>query len=227
MAKRRITTKIEKRQVTFTASIVMAFVLFAMLTMAFVKIAWEVREQETMAFDDAVLTAIHSISNGFLNAFIPVATDIGGVIGVTLLTLATLALFIYKREYRRALVVFVSVAGAAITNLILKSVFERARPDLWEQLVHEASYSFPSGHSMASAALGLAIAVALWNSRWRWWGLGAAAIYIVFVGFSRLYLGVHYPTDVIAGWLVSGAWVMAVALLFRSKLGHQALHKLP
>jgi membrane-associated phospholipid phosphatase len=227
MAKQRLLSKIEKKQVAFTASTVTAFVLFAMFTMAFVKVAWEVREQETQGFDDAVLNGIHGMSNGFLDSFIPVATDIGGVIGVSLLTLAVLALFVYKREYRRALVVFVGVAGSAIINLVLKSVFERARPDLWQQLIHESSYSFPSGHSMASAALGLAVVVALWNSRWRWWALSAGAAYILFVGFSRLYLGVHYPTDVIAGWLVSGAWIMAVALLFRSKLGHQALKRLP
>jgi len=93
--------------------------------------------------------------------------------------------------------------------------------------VHEAGYSFPSGHAMASAALGLALAVALWNSRWRWWGLVFAVVYIAFVGYSRLYLGVHYPTDILAGWLVSGVWVLAIALLIRSKLGHQALRNLP
>ena len=109
------------------------------------------------------------------------------------------------------------MAGATVMNQVLKYIFERARPQLWEQLVHETSYSFPSGHAMVSAALGLAVVAALWNSRWRWWAVGVATVYILFVGFSRLYLGVHYPTDVLGGWLVSAAWVTAVALVLRRR----------
>jgi undecaprenyl-diphosphatase len=220
-------TKLEQKQVQFTAGLIAVFAVFAICVMGFVKIAWEVREQETNTFDDAVLNGIHSISNPFLDNFVPIATNAGGVLLVSVMTLIILGLFIYKNEYRRAVLVGVAMAGAAFLNVVLKAVFERARPDLWDKLVHESSYSFPSGHSMMSAALGLALVVALWNSRWRWWAVGLAALYIPFIGLTRLYLGVHYPTDVVAGWLVSGAWVMAVALLMRSKLGHQALKRLP
>ncbi len=216
-------TKLAEKQFELTASVVGAFVAAAISSMLFVKLAWDVREYDTLAFDEQVLLAINGMSDGFLDAFVPVATDIGGVVGVTLLTLIAVGAFVYKKEYIRAIFVALGVGGVVALNLILKAIFERARPNLWEQLVVEPSYSFPSGHAMASAALGLVIVVALWDSRWRWWACGAAAVYILFVGFSRLYLGVHYPTDVIAGWLVSGAWVMAVALLLRSKLGHQAL----
>ena len=219
--------QVQQKQVQLTAGVIALFALFSVCVMSFVKIAWEVREKETNAFDDAVLNGIHAISNPFLDSFVPIVTNAGGVVVVSVLTLVILGLFIYKNEYRRAVLVGVSMAGAALLNVVLKAVFERARPDLWDKLVHESSYSFPSGHSMMSAALGLALVVALWNSRWRWWAVGLAVIYIPFIGLTRLYLGVHYPTDVVAGWLVSGAWVMAVALLMRSKLGHQALKHLP
>ncbi|MFZ1258589.1 MAG: phosphatase PAP2 family protein [Candidatus Saccharimonas sp.] len=218
--------KSEEHQVKLTASVIAAFTLFALCVMGFVNIAHEVIERETSPIDTGILKAVHRLESHFLDSFIPVATDIGGVVGVSVLTVLALALFVYKKEYIRAIGVFVSVAGASLLNVLLKSVFERARPDLWERLVNESSYSFPSGHAMASAALGIAVVVALWNSRWRWWSFSAAALYIVFVGFSRMYLGVHYPTDIIAGWCVSGAWVLAVALLIRSKLGHRALKKL-
>lgn len=219
-------TKLEKQHIQFTAGVIAIFAVFALSVMGFVKIAWEVREKETNAFDDMVLNGIHTIANPFLDSFVPVATNAGGFIGVTLLTLIVLALFVYKKEYQRAILVALSMAGAGLLNVVLKSIFERARPDLWDKLVHESSYSFPSGHSMMSAALGLVLVVALWNSRWRWWAVGFAAIYIPFIGLTRLYLGVHFPTDVAAGWLVSGAWVMAVALMMRSELGHRALRRL-
>ncbi|QQS21922.1 phosphatase PAP2 family protein [Candidatus Saccharibacteria bacterium] len=218
--------RLEENQLKFTAGVVTAFVVFALCTMGFVALARDVNEHETMAYDTALLRFVHSGETHFLDTFVPLATDIGGVIGASLLTLLILGLFVYKREYVRALGLFMCVAGAAILNLILKSVFERARPDLWERLVNEASYSFPSGHAMASAAIGIGLTVALWNSRWRWWAFAASTAYVLFVGYTRLYLGVHYPTDILAGWLVSGAWVMAVALMIRSRLGHKALKNL-
>ena len=227
MAKLDDVKQIEKPQVFFTAGVIALFVGFVLCTLAFVGLSDEVREMDTLPFDTAVLNLVHGMSNYFLDTFMPIATDIGGVVGVVAITLIMTALFVYKNEQRRALMVSITVAGAAGINLILKSVFERARPDLWETLVREPGFSFPSGHAMASAALGAAIVVALWDSRWRWWAFTTATFYIVFVGFSRLYLGVHYPTDIMAGWLVSGAWVMAVTLMFRSRLGNRVLRKLP
>lgn len=226
MRKKIVHDASNKKQISFSLSLLVAYVFFSVCSLGFIRLAWEVREQETLKFDEQILMMINGWSNVFLDSFLPIATDIGGAAGVILLSVVVLALFVYKNEYRRALLIVVSVAGATALNVACKALFERQRPDLWVQLVHESGYSFPSGHAMASAALGLALVVALWNSRWRWWSAGFAAGYILFVGFSRLYLGVHYPSDIVAGWLVSGAWVLAVALLMRSKLGHQALREL-
>ena len=221
-----VTPSEHRARVHFTSGIVVAFVLFALCVMGFVRLAGEVREQETMALDQTLLAAVHDHSSSMLDAFIPIATDVGGIVGVGAATLILLTVFLYRREYVRVVVLAMSVAGASALNLVLKAVFMRQRPDLWAQLVHETGYSFPSGHAMMSAGLGIAVMVILWNSRWRWWGIIASMFYIVFVGFSRIYLGVHYPSDVLAGWFVSGAWVMAVALMVRSRLGHQALQTL-
>lgn len=217
----------QKTQITFSLSLLAAYAIFSLCVVGFVKLAQEVREQETVGIDTHILIFINNLSNKFLDALLPVATDIGGAVGVIVLTVIVLALLVYKNEYRRALLIIVSVAGATVLNVILKALFERQRPDLWTQLIHETGYSFPSGHAMASAALGIALVVALWHSRWRWWAAGFAGLYIGFVGLSRLYLGVHFPSDIIAGWLVSGAWVLAVALLMRSRFGHKALKNLP
>jgi undecaprenyl-diphosphatase len=216
-------TKTDQRKIQLSATVIAAFVVFAIAMMGFVRIASEIRESDTTAFDTAILKFIHRFESPFLDSFVPIATNLGGIIVVFLLTLITLALFILKREYRRAAMVAVSMGGAVILNVVLKSVFERARPDLWDRLVNEASYSFPSGHSMMTAALGLTLIVVLWNSRFRWWTVGASILYILFVGSTRLYLGVHYPTDVVGGWLVSAAWVAASALLLQTPLAKQAL----
>lgn len=223
---KKVKLKISESLAKLVTTYVISFAAFTFCAMVFTKVAKDVfTDHETMAFDKGILLAINGISDRFLDAFMPVATDLGGVIGVGLLSILFFGMFIYKSEYRRATIIAVSVAGAAIINQILKSVFERARPDLWEQLVHESSYSFPSGHAMASAALGFAIIACLWRSRWRWYGVGVAVIYILFVAFSRLYLGVHYPTDIIAGWAVSGAWVAIVAALLHTETGHRAIKK--
>lgn len=226
MKKKTIRSALERKQIQFSLSLLAAYAIFSLCVMGFVRLAWEVREKETLQFDKQVLIVINGWSNTFLDSFLPIATDVGGMVGVTVLTLLVMAVLIYRNEYRRALLIIVSVGGATILNFMLKAVFERARPDLWVRLVQETGYSFPSGHAVASSALGIALVVALWHSRWRWWSVGFATVYILFVGFSRLYLGVHYPSDIIAGWLVSGAWVLAVALLIRSRFGHQALRGL-
>ena len=105
------------------------------------------------------------------------------------------------------------VGGAALLNMVLKLIFERPRPDLWEQLIIETSFSFPSGHAMASSALAFSVIAIAWNTRFRWYAVGVGVLFMLVIGFSRLYLGVHYPTDVLAGWFVSGAWVLLVALV--------------
>ena len=215
--------KTHDRRIRLTSHFVMAFALMVIFSTLFIKLAKDVREQETVSFDRATLTTINHWSNHVLDAVVPVVTNFGGVFIVIALTIAIAGLFVYKREYYRALIVLVGVGGASVLNVILKAVFERPRPTLWDKLVVEHGFSFPSGHAMASAALGVALVVALWNSRWRWWALTVGAAYTIVIGFTRLYLGVHYPTDILAGWLVSAAWVLAVALLLNTRLAREML----
>lgn len=223
---KNVPKRVSESTAKLTTGYIVSFAAFSFCALVFTKIAKDVFiDRETMPFDRGILLAINKISDPFLDAFMPVATDLGGVIGVGLLSILFVGMFVYKAEYRRATIIAVSVAGAAILNQILKAVFERQRPDLWTQLIHESSYSFPSSHAMASAALGFAIIACLWRSRWRWYGVGAGVTYILFVGFSRMYLGVHYPTDIMAGWVVSGAWVAIVTALLHTKAGHRAIQK--
>ena len=104
-------------------------------------------------------------------------------------------------------------------TLLLKLALPRQRPNLWPRLVSESDASFPSGHAMYSLALVLGVLLLCWSlprfRRWRWAALGAGLAFSLLVGVSRLYLGVHYPSDVLAGWLTALIWVPGIFLLLR------------
>jgi undecaprenyl-diphosphatase len=189
------------------------FVIFLTCSIFFVAIADEVLEGETLRFDEAILTAINGTSNAFWDTFFSAITHLGGAIGVIVIAGIIASALFLRKKYREIVFLGVGVGGAALLNVVLKLIFERPRPDLWEQLIVETSFSFPSGHAMASSALAFAVIIIAWNTKLRWYAIGAGALFVLVVGFSRLYLGVHYPTDVMAGWFVSAVWVLLVALV--------------
>lgn len=193
-----------------STKMVLSFALFLAVSIGFASLADEVHEGETLAFDRAILEGIHTYASGFWDSFFLTVTHLGDVVLVAGLTAALIIGLSIKKKYKYALLVAAGVGGAALVNLILKLLFERARPDLWQQLVVETSFSFPSGHAMASAALACCVIAVFWRTKYRIPVAVAAVLYTIVVGFSRLYLGVHYPTDVIGGWLLSTAWVLTV-----------------
>lgn len=187
--------------------IAVSFALFIIPVLAFTKLAIEVKDNDTLPFDDAVLRSINAHASPDLNTLAVILTQFGGPIGVIVLTLGAASLLWVRKEHSKAAVLFSGVAGSAALNLLIKSLFQRDRPHLWERLVTENSYSFPSGHAMASSALAISLMVVFWPTRWRWVVIALAGSYMLVIAFTRLYLGVHYPTDVLAGWLVSAAWI--------------------
>jgi len=122
-----------------------------------------------------------------------------------------------------ALYVAVASAGAGALNSLLKLAFSRPRPVTLAHLAQAGGFSFPSGHAMASASIYGAIAVVavLRFPERRWWVIGACALVVLAIGASRVYLGVHYPSDVIAGWALGASWPLWLQplLLARSSIG--------
>ena len=206
-------------------SLAVYFSVFMLLIVAFVEIVEEVFEGETLFYDEAILNGINNISTPFLDTFFVVITQLGGVFGIIALTTVLLAILLRRKLYQKALIVGSTVAGAAVLNVILKLIFERARPDLWEQLIVETSFSFPSGHSMITAALGLSLIFICWNTRFRLLAVALGSSFIIVIGFSRLYLGVHYPTDILAGWVVSAAWLSTVVTIVNVNRLRKSLKK--
>lgn len=206
----RLSTLLQTLSTPTWRLIVVTFAVLTVPVFAFVQLADEVREQDTLWFDETVLRGVNTLATPWLDAVVAGVTELGGVIGVIVLT-AGLGVLLWRRRYRlRTVQLLIGVGGAVLLNVLLKSAFQRDRPELWERIVTENSYSFPSGHAMASSALAFSAIVLLWPTRWRWWAIAGASLYMLVIAFTRLYLGVHYPTDILAGWAVSASWVAAV-----------------
>ena len=185
-----------------------ALVLFVAVSTVFAALADEIREGETLPVDSYILTAINeNLSSPILDQVVVFGTNAAGVPFVIALTIAGISLLVIRKSYSKALFLGLVMGGTGAANIVLKLLFERQRPDLWQHLVNEDTFSFPSGHAMGSMAIGLTVVLLAWRTKWRVPITVAAALYVVFIGFSRLYLGVHYPTDILAGWLLAAGWV--------------------
>ena len=191
----------------------LALGMFLAASIGFAMLADEVHEGETQQFDESILQAIHRTANPMLDSFVTVYTELGSVVIVAGITMLIVGYLWFTARRYKALLLFFAVGGAGVVNYTLKFLFERARPDLWTHLVEETSFSFPSGHAMGSSALAFGIVAILWNTKWRIPAIAIASVYVISIGFTRLYAGVHYPTDILAGWLLSLVWVAFIASL--------------
>ena len=184
----------------------------------FIQLAHEVWEGEGLPGDRRILTLLHAHGSPAQDAAAAWLSRAGGPLVASLLV-STLALGLLLTRRHRALRFFgLSVVGAGLLNLAAKFLLTRPRPALWVVLHPELSYSFPSGHAMAAAALAAALGFLLWPTRWRWVAVGLGAAWALSMGWARVYLGVHYPSDVLAGWLGSVGWVSGLHLLFARQL---------
>jgi undecaprenyl-diphosphatase len=120
---------------------------------------------------------------------------------------------VVERKYRSAVLIVVLVVGGSLLSAAMKLTFKRPRPDVVAHLVHVSSPSFPSGHSLISAViyptLGALLSSLSVHRRTKVYYLTSALILTLLVGMSRMYLGVHYPSDVLAGWVLGLAWSLA------------------
>jgi undecaprenyl-diphosphatase len=180
-------------------------------------LAHELREGEGFFFDVPLLEFAHGMASpGFDRFFVVVAAQ-GYQYGVVPVDVALVTMLGWKRRLREGLFSGLAIIGSALLNLGAKPLFARDRPSLWESIAPEGNYSFPSGHAMGSMTLACVLVLLCWRTRLRWPVALAAAAFVLLVGLSRIYLGVHYPSDILAGWAAAIAWTCAVyALVFRA-----------
>jgi membrane-associated phospholipid phosphatase len=209
--RRQIGTQV---QPLLTTVRIIGLVLSAIALWLFAEIAEEVIQDETHAFDTSVLFAIQKLQQPWLTPIMVFITNIGDpTLLVSLCVIVSIGLVVRKQK-SEAMTVAIAAFGALGLNFLLKQLFERSRPALWSRVVDVRFYSFPSGHAMLSIVI-YGILGYLLTTRYpnqRGWIVLGTSILIVLIGFSRLYLGVHWLTDVIAGYAAGFVWLMSCIL---------------
>ncbi|HEX2859608.1 MAG TPA: phosphatase PAP2 family protein [Alphaproteobacteria bacterium] len=189
------------------------------LVLCFGSLADEMLEGDTMRFDKGILLALRSptdtadpIGPRWVETMFTDITSLGSTTVLAFITLAAVVYLLLARKRGSAWLVLAAVSGGTLISTVLKNLFDRPRPDFVAHIVETTTASFPSGHAMLSAVtyltLGVLLARVESSYRLRLFIMGLALLCTVAVGFSRVYLGVHYPTDVLAGWALGAAWAM-------------------
>lgn len=169
-------------------------------------------------FDEGILKWVETIRTPFLNSMMLDVTALGGLALTVVLGLLAVAIFLLARDPAAAIHLSLTAAGGFLISSWTKTVISRPRPSVIPQLIHASGFSYPSGHSITSAAIYLTMAILAcrhfdtYRSRMALFSL--AALMIALISFSRIYLGVHYPSDTMSGALAGLSWALFMGALF-------------
>jgi undecaprenyl-diphosphatase len=210
----------------FETQVLLAFLLAALALYNFFELGGDMIEGDTVAFDRQVMLALRNphdlndpIGSRSIEEAVRDVTALGGFTFVALTTIVGVLLFIFHKRRIHAGVLTATVLLAWASSEISKALYGRPRPDLVPHGMYAYSGSFPSGHSTLSAAtfLTLAVLIASLEPRRRTKALvyGLAVTILAAVGASRVYLGVHYPSDVLAGWCLGATWALTAWMALR------------
>ena len=197
----------------------------------FVNVAEDIWESGGFVGDKQILEFLHAHAAPGFDKLALALTAIGDPLPMGIVAGVITAGLIRWGTRAQAWFFGLSVGGAMLLNVLVKAAFARPRPALWLSLKPAFYYSFPSGHAMGAAAVATALGFLLWQRRGRWLALVLGPLFALGVGWSRMYLGVHFPSDVLAGWTGAVGWVAALHVLFSPefhqlrRLWREALHR--
>jgi undecaprenyl-diphosphatase len=200
-------------------AILVGALALVLLVLVVVKLSSEVLEGETLRFDRQILAALRDpadpskpIGPAWLLSGALDVTALGSAAVLGLVVLSVAGFLALQGRWRMGLMVVASTSGAEVVNEVLKVFFQRPRPTVVPHLRDVVTMSFPSGHALTSAVVYLTLGALLMriaNTRLaKFYCMAVAMLLTVLVGASRVFLGVHYPTDVLAGWLVGLSWAL-------------------
>jgi undecaprenyl-diphosphatase len=198
----------------------------ALALLIFVRITRELIEGDVSAMDSAILLAVAKTRTPWLTVAALDVTALGSITLVVLFSAFTLLVLLVLRDRMGALQLLAASSGAGILTLATKNFIERIRPEEAQQLIVVSGFSYPSGHSVSTSALYLTIAI-IAGRYVRHSGARAAlflavSAVLIMIGASRVYLGVHYATDVVSGISLGAAWSLLLAAFF-TRFGHRGL----
>ncbi|MBD2489390.1 phosphatase PAP2 family protein [Aulosira sp. FACHB-615] len=174
--------------------------------------------QAGFPWDVPILLAVHSTANPQLDTLAVALTKLGSFWTVLPILITIALILLWQKRWRSLVYLLITALGSAFINRTAKELWHRLRPDFWTSLAPELDFSFPSGHAMTSTTLAIILLILAWQSSWRWvvWIFGS--LYILTIAWTRLYLGVHFPSDILAGWMVAIAWGTGVSMIIKPHL---------
>jgi len=169
----------------------------------------------SLPWDVMILQKIHATQCLELDAIAIALTQLGRSRVIIAIAFLIILFLVWRKNWQGARYLLITVASSGFVNLLAKLLFHRDRPSLWQSPISELSFSFPSGHAMLSMTLVVALTLLVPRNSWRSLFLFCGVMLAIAIGWTRLYLGVHYPSDILGGWALAIAWVMAISLLSR------------
>jgi undecaprenyl-diphosphatase len=210
-----------------------ALLIVALGVMTFIEVADDMTEADGQMFDRQVLNWLQPVAGEprgpwWLHEAAADLTSLGGISVLTLFAVVAFSFMLIQRKRLSALLLVVGLIGGVALSEGLKALFERERPPVAYQAVETLNASFPSGHALLSTVFYLTLGVMLTRAfprrRLKAFVLGAAILIALLIGLTRVYLGAHWASDVIAGWCAGAAWAMALWLVAYAVERRQAVH---
>ncbi|SDX47913.1 undecaprenyl-diphosphatase [Marininema mesophilum] len=204
-----------------------ALILTGTLIDSFFEVAEDVQERETWGLDQLGISWSLNMESPTLTAIMKGVTELGSVKWLLTGTVIVVLILLIRRQVQYAVVVAMGMLGTSGMNTLLKNAYERSRPE--NSLIDADGYSFPSGHSMGAISFFSLLLYLAWKSRLSYPVkvilTGAWLLLILLIGWSRVYLGAHYPTDVVAGY-AAGATIILQCILVKEIYNHlQRAHR--
>jgi membrane-associated phospholipid phosphatase len=194
------------------------FVLFFGVLVPLLGFGWlvvAVGHHERLAWDAAILKLFHGLATPGGDEIVSFVARSGRIEVVVVLAVIGVLVLKALRRLPDALFLTLAIVGVVVINLLFRAAFPRTHLASWKPLTPTFGSGFPSSQAADTFAIALAFALLTWPTRWRWPTIALGSLYALTVGLSRIYLGLHYPSDILAGWELSLAWVAAISFIRR------------